>query len=43
VHEDLTAKLPDVAGSVYPTQEQAVAARDLIAKGWDSVVGADVR
>ena len=41
--QDLVAKLPDITGAVYPTQAQAAAAKDLITKQWDTVVGADVK
>jgi putative spermidine/putrescine transport system substrate-binding protein len=40
---DLVAKLPDITGAVYPTSAQAAAAKDLITKQWDTVVGADVK
>ncbi len=43
VSSDLIAKLPDITGAVYPTSAQAAAAKDLITKQWDSVVGADVK
>ena len=39
---DLIAKLPDIAGAVYPTSAQAAAAKELITTQWDAVVGADV-
>ena len=39
---DLIAKLPDIAGAVYPTSAQAAAAKKLITTKWDEVVGADV-
>ncbi len=42
VHADLVAKLPDIEGAVYPTAEQADAAKTLITGQWDTVVGADV-
>jgi putative spermidine/putrescine transport system substrate-binding protein len=42
VHSDLIAKLPDIEGAVYPTADQAAAARELITTQWDSVVGANV-
>ncbi len=41
VHADLVAKLPDIEGAVYPTAEQADAAKTLITGQWDTVVGAD--
>ena len=43
VSGDLIAKLPDIAGAVYPTSEQATKAKDLITGQWDAVVGADVK
>lgn len=43
VPADLSAKLPDVSGAVFPTLDQLNAAKDLITKNWDSVVGADVK
>ena len=43
VSTDLIAKLPDITGAVYPTAAQAAAAKDLIVKGWDTTVGADVK
>ena len=42
MHSDLIAKLPDIEGAVYPTADQAAAARELITTQWDSVVGANV-
>ncbi len=43
VSSDLIAKLPDIAGAVYPSSDQAAKAKDLITKQWDAVVGADVK
>ncbi len=43
VSSDLIAKLPDIAGAVYPSSEQAAKAKELITKQWDAVVGADVK
>lgn len=43
LHGDLIAKLPDISGAVYPTSEQAAAAKTLITEQWDAVVGADVK
>jgi putative spermidine/putrescine transport system substrate-binding protein len=40
---DLIAKLPDIAGAVYPTSDQAAKAKELITTKWDAVVGADVK
>ena len=36
------AKLPDVAGAVFPTLDQLESATTLIEGGWDSVVGVNV-
>jgi putative spermidine/putrescine transport system substrate-binding protein len=43
VSSDLIAKLPDIAGAVYPNSDQAAKAKTLITTKWDSVVGADVK
>jgi len=43
VPADLSAKLPDVSGAVFPTLAQLTAANTLITGSWDSVVGADVK
>lgn len=40
---DLKAKLPSVAGAVFPSAAQLVAAQTLIAKNWDAQVGANVK
>ena len=40
---DILAKLPDVSGAVFPTLDQLNAAKDLITKNWDSVVGANIQ
>jgi len=43
---DLLAKLPDpalYAKAVFPTLDEQAAAKDVIAKQWDSVVGANVQ
>jgi putative spermidine/putrescine transport system substrate-binding protein len=37
------AKLPDVAGAVFPTLQQLDTAKTLITSKWDSVVGANVK
>ncbi len=37
------AKLPDVTGAVFPSLDQLNAAKELITKNWDAVVGADVK
>jgi putative spermidine/putrescine transport system substrate-binding protein len=52
-YEDLTAnakvpqeqlsKLPDVAGAVFPTLDQLNKATELITKGWDGTVGANIQ
>ncbi len=42
VPEELSAKLPDVTGAVFPTVEQLTLGKDVIAANWDSVVGANV-
>ncbi len=43
VPADLSAKLPDVSGAVFPTLDQLNKAKDLITKNWDSAVGADIQ
>ncbi len=43
VSADAIAKLPDVTGAVYPTGDQAKAAKTLITTGWDAAVGADIK
>ena len=43
VPADQLAKLPDVAGAVFPTLAQLDASTELITKQWDAVVGADVK
>ena len=40
---DLSAKIPDVSGAVFPSLDQQNAAKTLITEGWDSVVGVDVQ
>ncbi len=43
---DLAAKLPSAAlyaKAVFPSPDQLTAAKDLITKNWDSVVGADIK
>jgi putative spermidine/putrescine transport system substrate-binding protein len=42
VPAELSAKLPDTKGAVFPTPEQLKKATDLITKGWDKTVGVDV-
>ncbi len=39
---DLAAKLPDVAGAVFPSLDQLNTAKELITTQWDAVVGVDV-
>jgi putative spermidine/putrescine transport system substrate-binding protein len=43
VPADISAKLPDVTGAVFPTNAQLAAATDLITKNWDKVVGANIQ
>ncbi len=43
VPADLSAKLPDVTGAVFPSLDQLNAAKTLITGQWDAVVGADVK
>ncbi len=43
VPADLSAKLPDVSGAVFPTLDQLTAASKTITTSWDSVVGADIK
>ena len=40
---DLSAKIPDVSGAVFPSLDQQNTAKKLITEGWDSVVGVDVQ
>ena len=40
---DLAATLPDTTGAVFPTLEQLNKATELITKGWDAAVGADIK
>jgi len=40
---DLSAKLPDVTGAVFPTLDQLTAASTLITGNWDSEVGANIK
>jgi putative spermidine/putrescine transport system substrate-binding protein len=42
VPEELSAKLPDVTGAVFPTVDELVQGKEVIAAQWDSVVGVDV-
>jgi putative spermidine/putrescine transport system substrate-binding protein len=43
VPADLSAKLPDVSGAVFPSNDQLTTANTLITKQWDSVVGANIQ
>jgi len=43
VPADLSAKLPDVSGAVFPSSAQLSSAKDLITKNWDSAVGANIK
>jgi putative spermidine/putrescine transport system substrate-binding protein len=43
VPQDQLDKLPDVEGAVFPSLDQLNAAKELITKNWDAVVGADVK
>lgn len=43
VPADLLAKLPDVSGAVFPSNDQLAAAASLITTQWDTVVGANVQ
>ena len=42
IPQDLLAKLPSLEGAVFPTADQLIAAKELITKNWDAVVGADI-
>jgi putative spermidine/putrescine transport system substrate-binding protein len=43
VPQEQLDKLPDVEGAVFPTLDQLNAATELITKGWDSTVGANIK
>ena len=43
VPADLSAKLPDVSGAVFPSNDQLATVNTLVAKQWDSVVGANIQ
>jgi putative spermidine/putrescine transport system substrate-binding protein len=43
VPADLSAKLPDVSGALFPSLAQLTAANTLITGKWDAVVGADIK
>lgn len=40
---DLMAKLPSTAGAVFPTNADLVSGKDVVVKGWDAAVGADIK
>jgi putative spermidine/putrescine transport system substrate-binding protein len=40
---DVLAKLPDATGAVFPTLDQLNKASEVITKGWDTVVGVNVK
>jgi putative spermidine/putrescine transport system substrate-binding protein len=40
---DVLAKVPDVSGAVFPSNDQLAAAKTLITGSWDSVVGANIQ
>jgi putative spermidine/putrescine transport system substrate-binding protein len=40
---ELKAKLPSTEGAVFASAQQLIAAQELIAKNWDTQVGADVK
>jgi len=43
VPQEQLDKLPDVEGAVFPTLDQLNAATELITKGWDGTVGANIQ
>ena len=43
VPQEQLDKLPDVEGAVFPTLDQLNTATELITKGWDSAVGANIQ
>ena len=43
VPEEISAKIPDASGVVFPTLEELVQGKTVIVDNWDSVVGADVQ
>jgi putative spermidine/putrescine transport system substrate-binding protein len=43
VPQELSDKLPDVSGAVFPTLDQLNTAKELITTNWDTAVGADVQ
>jgi putative spermidine/putrescine transport system substrate-binding protein len=40
---DLKAKLPSTEGAVFPSNADLVAGKDVVVKGWDAAVGADIK
>jgi putative spermidine/putrescine transport system substrate-binding protein len=40
---EVLAKVPDVSGAVFPSNDQLAAAKTLITGSWDSVVGANIQ
>ena len=43
VPAELAAKMPDVSGAVFPTNDQLVDGKEVITSQWDSVVGVEVK
>jgi putative spermidine/putrescine transport system substrate-binding protein len=43
VPADISAKLPDVSGAVFPSADQLAAGKTLITTNWDSAVGSDIK
>ncbi len=43
VPQEQLAKLPDVEGAVFPSLDQLNTATELITKGWDATVGANIQ
>lgn len=43
VPDELASKLPDVSGAVFPTVDELVQGKQMIAEQWDSVVGVEVK
>ena len=40
---DLKAKLPSTEGAVFPSNADLVAGKNVVVKGWDAAVGADIK
>ncbi len=40
---DLKAKLPSTEGAVFPSNADLVAGKEVVVKGWDAAVGADIK